>query len=124
MVYVLSNMALKLSIGAMLLRLTVLRTHRVIIYITIAITEAYCVFFFFIFIFQCQAPEYFWTQYTGGKGSCLDPQIAVSATYGYSAIACVGDWIFAIIPIFLVWDLQMNSRKKVAVAMVLSMGAM
>ncbi|KAL5313409.1 hypothetical protein ACEPPN_019142 [Leptodophora sp. 'Broadleaf-Isolate-01'] len=116
-------MALKLSIGAMLLRLTVVTTHRIIIYTTLAITEVYCTFFFFIFVFQCQAPEFFWTKYTGGKGRCLDPQIAVIAAYAYSAIACVGDWTFAIIPVFLVWNLQINSRRRAAVAIVLSMGA-
>jgi hypothetical protein len=117
-------MALKMSIGIMLLRLTVKPVQRCIVYIVLVITEVYCVFFFMLFVLQCQPSSYFWTQYTGGKGKCLDPQIAVNATYAYSAIACLGDWIFAILPCFMVWDLQMNSRTKISVALILGMGAM
>ncbi|KAG9242572.1 hypothetical protein BJ878DRAFT_388800, partial [Calycina marina] len=122
-VYVLCSMALKLSIAFMLLRLTIVRTHRCIIYAVTAVTQAYSVFYFFLFVFQCRPSSYFWTQYTGGEGSCLPGDVVVSATYGYSAILCLGDWIFAILPVFMVWDLQMNRSTKISVASILAMGA-
>jgi hypothetical protein len=81
-------------------------------------------FFFFIFVFQCIPTEYFWTRYTGGTGSCLDTSIVVAATYGYSAISCVGDLIFALLPVSLVWSLQMSGKEKIAVAAILALGAM
>lgn len=117
-------MALKGSIGIMLLRLTVKPIHRWIIWAVLGVTEIYGLFFFFLFVLQCQPSAYFWTQYTGGSGKCINPQITVDATYAYSAISCVGDWTFAILPGFLVWDLKMNSRTKLSVALILSMGGM
>lgn len=48
----------------------------------------------------------------------------MNATYAYSAISCLGDWIFAILPGFMVWNLKMNSRTKLSVALILGMGGM
>ena len=123
-VYVLSNMAIKASIAVMLLRLTVNATQRIILWVVLLITELYAMVFFFLFIFQCRPSSYFWTQFTGGSGSCIDPTITVNAVYVYSAITCVGDWVFATLPFFLVWKLQINTRAKIQVALILAMGAM
>lgn len=117
-------MALKFSIGIMLLRIAASKLHKAIIWVTIAVLEIYGAFFFFLFVLQCRPSAYFWTQYTGGKGTCIDPRITVDATYVYSAVSCAADWTLGIIPIFIVWDLKMNPRKKLAVAMILAMGAM
>ena len=53
-------MAIKASIGIMLMRLTVMRTQRYILYANIALTQIYSFFFFFIFLFQCYPSSYFW----------------------------------------------------------------
>jgi hypothetical protein len=122
-VYVLANMSIKGSIAVMLLRLTVDRMHHVIIWATLLVTELYSTYFFFLFVFQCRPSAYFWTRWTGSSGSCIDTNIVVRSTYGYSAVQCLTDWIFAVLPFFLVWRLQMTKRSKVSVALILSMGA-
>lgn len=121
-VYVLCNMALKFSIGIFLLRIAVARTHRMIVWTVIVVTEVYGLAYFLLFVLQCLPSDYFWTQYTGGSGKCINPLITVNATYVYSAISCWADWTLGIIPIFLVWNLQMNPRTKFLVALILAMG--
>ena len=116
-------MAIKASIALMLLRLSVLPSHKRILWVTFVVVEVYSAFFFFIFVFQCIPTEFFWTRYTGGSGSCLDTSVVVAATFGYSAISCVGDLIFALLPVSLVWSLQMGGKEKVAVVAVLALGA-
>lgn len=123
-VYVLSNMALKLSIGVMLLRITVSRAHKIIIWTAVGILEVYSFGFFFLFVLQCLPSSYFWTRFTGGSGTCIDPVITVNATYAYSAITCAVDWTLGLLPISLVWDLQMTPRTKLSVAAILALGAM
>jgi hypothetical protein len=123
-VYVLSNMALKLSIGVMLLRIAVSRIHKIIIWTTVVILELYSLGFFLLFVMQCLPSEYFWTRFTGGSGSCINPDITVNATYAYSAISCAADWTLGLLPITLVWNLQMNPRTKLSVAAILALGAM
>ncbi|PMD23437.1 hypothetical protein NA56DRAFT_701730 [Hyaloscypha hepaticicola] len=122
-VYVLSNMALKLSIGVMLLRIAVSRIHKIIIWTTVVILELYSLGFFLLFVMQCLPSEYFWTRFTGGSGSCINPDITVNATYAYSAISCAADWTLGLLPITLVWNLQMNPRTKLSVAAILALGA-
>ncbi|OBT81791.1 hypothetical protein VE02_09625 [Pseudogymnoascus sp. 03VT05] len=122
-VYVLSNMALKLSISIFLLRLAVTRASRIIIYVIIGVVEAYSAFYFFLFVLQCRPSSYFWTQYTGGTGTCVSPKVTVDATYAYSAISCVADWGLGLMPIFLIWHIQMDMRTKMSVAAILSVGA-
>ncbi|PQE17462.1 hypothetical protein CJF32_00008691 [Rutstroemia sp. NJR-2017a WRK4] len=122
-VYVLSNMALKLSIAIFLLRIAVDRIHRIIIYVTVITIELTSFAYFFIFILQCIPSEFFWTQYIGGKGKCVNPKVTVDASYAYSAITCACDWTLGLMPIFLVWNLQMNSRTKISVGIILAVGA-
>jgi hypothetical protein len=117
-------MAIKASIALMLLRLSVLSIHKRILWVTFVIVEVYSAFFFFIFVFQCIPTEFFWTRYAGGTGKCLNTSIVVAATFGYSAISCVGDLIFATLPISLVWSLQMGGKEKIAVIAVLALGGM
>lgn len=117
-------MATKASICVFLLRIAVKPLHKYIIWGVLIIHELYSVAFFFIFIFQCYPSTYFWTQYTGGTGSCLDPQVVVDSLYAFSAISCAGDWILGLLPIAIVWTLQMNRRTKWSVAGILAVGAM
>lgn len=117
-------MSLKFSIGVFLLRIAVVRTQRIIIWTAVVVLETYGVVYFFIFVLQCRPSAYFWTQYTGGKGTCLDTRVPVDATYAYSAVSCAADWTLGIVPVFIVWKLQMNARTKVSVALILAVGAM
>jgi hypothetical protein len=121
--YVLTNMALKLSIAIFLLRICVARLQRYAIIFAITLTEIYSTVFFFMFVLQCKPVSYFWQQYapTPGIGKCSDPRIVTYTFFGYSAIACLTDWILAIIPIFLVKDLQLNRRTKISAILLLSM---
>jgi len=117
-------MALKLSICVFLLRIAVSKTHRAIIWTVIIVTEVYCTFFFLLFIFQCTPVEHFWTRYTGTTGYCINPHITVNALYAYSAISCAADWTIGVLPVFLVWNLQMDRSTKVSVACILFVGAL
>jgi len=121
--YILSMMALKASICIFLLRIAVVPMHKYIIWSVLVVHSVFSVYFGFIFLFQCIPSAYFWTQYTGGKGSCMDPKIIVDSFYGYSAISCAGDWTLGILPIFIVVKLQMNARTKLSVACILAVGA-
>ncbi|KAI9647612.1 hypothetical protein NHQ30_003997 [Ciborinia camelliae] len=122
-VYIISNMALKLSVAVFLLRLSNVRLHRYIILSALVLCEVAGIFYFLVFIFQCQPSDYFWTKYTGGTGKCINPNLPVVAGYAYSAITCVSDWTLSLIPIFVVWNLQMTPRDKISVAIILSLGA-
>lgn len=124
--YVLSNMAIKASIAIFLLRICVTKIHRTIIWTVIVITEVYSLFFFLLFVLQCRPTSLFWDRYSEGdhSGDCLDASVVSNAFYAYSAISCWTDWTYSILPIFLVWKLQMNKSMKISVVSILAAGAM
>lgn len=118
-------MCIKASIALMLLRLLVDVTQRTILYVVLIVTEVYSAAFFFIFIFQCSPSQYFWTRLTGAEGTCLPTSIVTGTVYAYSAITCVGDWTFSILPFIIVWNLeQLPKREKAMVGVILAMSAM
>ena len=116
-------MALKASIGIFLLRIAVSRTHRIILWTTLIVVETYSVYFSLVFTFQCWPVSHFWNQYRGSRGHCVSSNLTVTSFYVYSAISCVADWIFSILPMFITFSLQMNYRQKVIVAVILSFAA-
>ena len=44
--------------------------------------------------------------------------------YTHGAISTWSDWTLGILPAFLVWNLNMNPRTKVSVALILGLGAL
>ncbi|KAL9563843.1 hypothetical protein ACKAV7_012015 [Fusarium commune] len=123
--YVLANMLIKASIGIFLLRICVRRAHKIIIYTSTGITEVYCLFYFLLLVLQCRPTSLFWLRHTPNPpgGSCLDGKVIVIASYAYSAISCLSDWTFSILPIFFVWKLQMSRRTKISVVGILAASA-
>lgn len=118
-------MAIKASIAIFLLRICVHKAHRIAIWVVTGITELYSFAFFLLFILQCRPTSLFWLRYTHDPpaGKCLDAQVVANVFYGYSAISCVTDWTFSILPMFIVWKLQMNFRVKISVIFILAAGA-
>lgn len=117
-------MAIKASIAIMLLRLMVAVWHRITIYTVIVVTEVFSAAFFFLFIFQCTPSSYFWMRLAGENGSCLKTSVVVNAVYAYSSISCIGDWIFSFLPFWIVWNLELVSRReKLMVGIILAMSA-
>lgn len=124
--YVMCNLVIKASIGIFLLRLCINKTHKLIIWSVLIVTEVYGLYFFFLFVNQCQPISYFWNRYyqDGRPGRCLEGNLVTNSFIGYSAISCWTDWTFSILPMFLVWNLQMNSRTKLSVVIVLAAGVL
>ncbi|RDW89487.1 hypothetical protein BP6252_01519 [Coleophoma cylindrospora] len=61
--------------------------------------------------------------YSGGSGTCLNSSIIADFTYAHSAVSVFTDWTLGVLPVFLVWDLHMNPRTKISVALILALGA-
>ena len=124
--YVLTNMAIKASIAIFLSRICVERIHKIIIWSILALNEIYSLSFFLLFVLQCRPTALFWLRYNPSPppGMCLDATIVAKSFYAYSAISCLTDWTYSLLPIMLVWNLQMNFRMKMSVTVLLAAGVM
>lgn len=110
----------KMSIGFFLLRITTRRLHSWIIYMAMMFTVLAGVVFFFVTLFQCHPISFFWNK--SQPGSCIDVNIVIALAYLYSAFSVISDLTFAILPAFLVWNLQLRKKTKFALIPLLIMG--
>ncbi|GAW21843.1 hypothetical protein ANO14919_113690 [Xylariales sp. No.14919] len=118
--YCVTMITSKISIGVFLLRLTVSRIHHLIIYVVMLFTVASGIVFFFVTIFQCSPIYYFWDKDVSGV--CINPEIIAALTYLYSAFSVICDFTFAILPMFLIYTLQIDTKTKIALIPILSIG--
>jgi hypothetical protein len=73
-------------------------------------------------IFQCSPISSFWTRFLGEPGNCISGTIISHLGYTHTAVVTAADWTLAILPIFLVWNLKLNLRTKISVALILALG--
>jgi hypothetical protein len=111
----------KLSIGWFLLRVTVNRIHRWIIYTAAIVTCASCLCYFFVALFQCSPISYYWDKHSQ-TGTCIDVQIVIWLVYLYSGFAVISDFTFALLPAWMVSHLNMKRNMKIAVIILMGMG--
>lgn len=120
--YTLTTLFIRLSIALFLIRICVKRIMKVIIYATMAGVTVFSIFYFFLALFQCSPIDYFWNQYKGEHGSCMNPAVIPDASIAHSAVSFTADWILGLLPITLIWNLQMNQRTKISLAAILAVG--
>lgn len=109
----------KISIGYFLLRITVERIHTWIIGTVMLVTVVTGIVFFFVTMLQCAPVSYFWDKTQ--SGSCINIDVIITLTYIYSAFSVICDFTFALLPIVLIMQLQMNSRTKIALVPIMLM---
>ncbi|OQE38696.1 hypothetical protein PENCOP_c008G05453 [Penicillium coprophilum] len=119
----------KLSIACALLRLTVSKPHKLVLWAVIGVTCTIGLVFWFMLTLQCQPVEFFWQRVrvemdpkTEVSGTCMELDHIIAIAYVYSITATLCDLTLGLLPIALVWNLQMNLRTKSALAGILGMG--
>ncbi|KAK0367570.1 integral membrane protein [Colletotrichum limetticola] len=116
------TLAIRTSICLVLLRLTFMRVHRLVIYANLVVVWIISAAFFCIVTFQCMPPSYFWRQLYGGPGSCSSFSLIPVTTVTHSVILAMSDWCMGLLPIVLLWNVNLNWRTKALVAALLGMG--
>ncbi|KAJ5216651.1 uncharacterized protein N7498_003058 [Penicillium cinerascens] len=122
--YIWASVLAKISVAVALLRLTIEKIHRIILLCNIGLTIAVGFMFWMVLLLDCHPVSYFWNYADPSKtGTCMSKDDLVKVAYVYSCLTIVTDLTLAILPIFLIWKLQMSYRTKIAVGGMLSMGA-
>ncbi|KAM0318321.1 hypothetical protein ACHAPQ_010706 [Fusarium lateritium] len=118
--YCFSLLFLKSSICVTLLRIAVIKTHRIIIWCTLAFallsTTTVIIGLFLI----CRPISTAW----GHEGTCAPTIVIASLGYLVSAGAVVTDWICAILPIFMLYKSNMKIATKISVSFILGLAAL
>ena len=113
--------AAKISIGLFLLRITPKPIHKWIIYVATTLSTVIGMTFFVVALVQCRPISFFWNR--AQPGSCLSIDIIEALTYLYSGVSILTDTTFAILPIFLIYGLNMSGKTKLVLIPILGMAA-
>ncbi|KAK8111238.1 uncharacterized protein PG998_007695 [Apiospora kogelbergensis] len=123
--YVLDMMFIKLSIGIFLLRLATQKRYRYLIWGSLAVIAIWSLALFFWNMFQCNPVQAQW-DYTvleqDPTAHCASGDEIVNAAYALSVMTILSDWLYALIPIPIVWNVKMTTQTKITVVLILSMG--
>lgn len=111
---------LKVSIAVFLLRIAVSYRYIWIIKISMVVVVIWTTAIFFYNVFQCSPIQGQWDIRLDAK--CVSGSSYVSAAYAFSVLAVVSDWLYALIPIPMIWGVKMNSQTKLSVMVILSLG--
>ncbi|KAF1947356.1 hypothetical protein EJ02DRAFT_140905 [Clathrospora elynae] len=111
----------KMSIGYLLLRISIRRIHTWTIYSAMLVSIVAGGTFFFVCLFQCYPVSYMYAK-DNRSGKCIDNTVITALGYVYSIFSIISDFTFAIIPGFLIWNLQLKRRAKIALIPLITMG--
>lgn len=113
----------KTSIAWFLLRVAVQRIHKWIIHAATVMTIVSCCTFFFACAFQCSPVSYFWDKYTQ-TGTCISDEVVIALAYLFSAISIISDFIFALLPAWIVSHLNIKLKTKLALITLMGLGCL
>ena len=80
-------------------------------------------FYLLFTIFQCTPIRGFWTRMAGEKVTCR-ADIAVDSTLASSAVSTIIDWAFGVLPVFMLWNLNVTRKKKIGLAVIMGLGVL
>ncbi|KAI4731362.1 hypothetical protein E4T49_01066 [Aureobasidium sp. EXF-10728] len=121
--YTLATSMLKISIGLFFLRIANNKWHILIIKAIMYASAVLGVTYFSIVLFQCHPISFWWDLNPNHHGHCLSASVMADTSYVVSALNSCADWVFGILPIFIVKDLQMHRHQKAVVAVILGFAA-
>ncbi|KAK8245461.1 hypothetical protein HDK77DRAFT_253750 [Phyllosticta capitalensis] len=119
-IYVVTAMTAKLSLGVFFLRILIRPWQRCFVYAVMVLITFLSVFFFFNLIFLCGNPKDYLVRYVADKCAPRDVQRGVA--YLSAAVGAFTDWVYALLPLQIVLQANMNRRGKISVLLILSLG--
>jgi hypothetical protein len=115
---------IKASISFMLIRIASNRnTYVYSLYVVSAMFVTMNLIALLYIIFQCQPVQFAWdTSIKGGK--CNPAQTLADIYYATTAVNIATDWFCALLPVPLLWNVQLNRNAKLSVGVILGLGAL
>ncbi|KAH8808675.1 hypothetical protein F5884DRAFT_858199 [Xylogone sp. PMI_703] len=120
-IYIFDSGLIKCSVGLLLLRLFSTKPpYRYIIIGSIGVVAVWTLVTFLIVAFQCRPLSLAWNPF--GKGTCM-PAIEITRLgYAFSALDIASDFLYALLPIPILYEVQLSWQVKASVSFVLSLG--
>jgi hypothetical protein len=120
LLYPFTTILLKLSISLFLLKLALSRRLQWTIYATCTLYTATGLAFFLTGVLRCRPIQRAWD--ISYNGECIPQEQENAVIYTNAAIAAGTDWIFALLPMWMVWNTPLKRKVKVVICFLLGLG--
>lgn len=121
--YIVTLCVLKISLGIFFNRVIVSPWQRYVIYGIVALSTLQSLANFFFIIFRCgSSPGHYLIMQLEGK--CAPRWLNLLFLYMHAAVTTITDWIFAMLPVCILWHSPMDIRSKLSVGFILALGAL
>ncbi|EOD52135.1 putative cation-transporting atpase 4 protein [Neofusicoccum parvum UCRNP2] len=117
--YVASTVPIKSAICVALLRITQERKYRYPLWGIMLLATIAAIVTIVAVLAQCHPISATWDK---SLGTCIDPSVITNVSYFISSVSIVTDWSCAILPVFILWNVQLRFRIKASVAAILALG--
>lgn len=118
--YVAALALTKISLVFMYLRIfSTYRPFQTASYAMLAFIALPSLIIILVTVFSCRPIAYFWNRDLGGH--CLD---VTALAYANSAFAVAQDLLLIVLPVFMLWNLNMSRRKKCLIALMFGVGSL
>ncbi|KAL2828594.1 hypothetical protein BJY01DRAFT_255296 [Aspergillus pseudoustus] len=124
LLWVTATATIKISFALTLRRFLVIKWQHWCIWSSVSTTLIITIFYFCWLVFGCHPIRYFWQRAKQPfAGSCKPMSTLAAAAYAHASVLLVNDIFLAVLPVFIVKDIQMNRSAKAAVVSILSIGS-
>ncbi|KAI0836432.1 hypothetical protein F5Y06DRAFT_273383 [Hypoxylon sp. FL0890] len=110
---------IKIAVALLLFRINVEKTIRRILILSIAVDFIVSTVFFLILVLQCRPLSLMWGV---GQGSCIDFDTNVRTGLAFSVIDIVLNWMYSLLPIPMLWKVQIGLRLKIILFILFGLG--
>ncbi|OCK72870.1 hypothetical protein K432DRAFT_340970 [Lepidopterella palustris CBS 459.81] len=121
--YVTSTVPVKTSICVTLIRLTPELLYKRILWALIAGSIISTIMACIVVFTTCRPMAFTWDKTIPG-GKCNSIETIIAMSYLVSGINIITDWTCAIMPVIIVWSIQLKLKLKVSVSVILGMGVL
>lgn len=122
--YAVTSLLIRLAFGSFLLRICTSKIHIWIIRTALFLMSLVTIIYGVMVVIQCTPINHFWLQFNGHKGKCYSVRTNTNFTIMFSTVAASCDILFGVLPIFLIWKLNMNRRTKIIAGALMALGIM
>ncbi|TVY13502.1 hypothetical protein LARI1_G008800 [Lachnellula arida] len=125
LLYVADAALIKLSVAFLLLRIMPenAKVYRSILFSGMTVMTLWTVVTFLIVLLQCRPFSSTWDRFSG-KGKCLSSTFITNNSYAFSAMDILLDWLFALLPVPMLWDVKMSTQSKGSLLFILGLGVL
>ncbi|KAI0487737.1 hypothetical protein F4859DRAFT_268014 [Xylaria cf. heliscus] len=119
LVYVVAAYLCKVSVALVLLRISGTDRKsliRKVLIASIVIVSIFSVATFLALALQCRPVTLNWGI---GKGECVAPHVITDIAYAFSAADIASNWLYATLPVVMLWNVQLSLRVKLSVILLL-----